>query len=402
MFKIKESLSILSFLVVFSTSLNAQQKYQAATVAFYNVENLFDTIVSVDYIDGTRSQNDPLYHVTIPEADIYKYDTVYFRGPYTHEAIQGKKVIRPQILQKDEFSPKGTKVWNHERYQRKLHQLSKVIVELGKEETKNAPVIVGLSEVETLQTVEDLANHPILKPYNYGAIHFNSFDARGIDLGLIYQKNRFQVTFAKPYPIEIYSPEGKRIYTRDILRVTGLLDGEEMTFLVNHWPSRSGGEKRSMPNRMKAAEAMKKIFDEIRAENPEAKIIAMGDFNDDPINPSIKIGMGAIGKKEKVQKEDIYNPMEAIYKKKGVGTLAYRDAWNLFDQFMMTGTLVDNAKQYDSYKIFKVEIYSPSYLRSPSGPYKGFPYRMFGGDTFYPEGYSDHFPIYTVLLRNVK
>lgn len=403
MFKIKDLITISSCLfLLFSTSVLSQQRFQSAAVAFYNVENLFDTIVSVDYIDGTRSPEDPLYHISIPKSDIHKYDTVYFRGPYTHEAIKGKKVIRPLILQEDEFSPRGAKVWNYERYQRKLHQLAVVIADLGKAETKTAPVIVGLSEVETFETVEDLANQELLKPYNYGVIHFNSFDSRGIDLGLLYQKERFKVTVAKPYPIEIFSAEGRRIYTRDILRVTGLLDGEEITFLVNHWPSRFGGEKRSQPNRMAAAKVMKEIFDEIRAEDPDAKIIAMGDFNDDPVNPSIKKGMGAIGDKKKVKKEDIYNPMEVIYKNKGVGTLAYRDAWNLFDQFLVTGTLVENSKNFDTYKMHKAEIYAPNYLRVPDGPYKGFPYRMYGGDTFYPDGYSDHFPIYTILLREVK
>jgi|26BtaG_2_1085354.scaffolds.fasta_scaffold00029_35 hypothetical protein len=404
MYKIKESLRLsILFFVLFSSLVFSQKNFQAATVAFYNVENLFDTIVSVDYVDGTRSPEDPLYHISIPKADIPKYDTVYYSGEYLYEKLEGKKVIRRLILQEDEFSPKGKKVWNYDRYQRKLHQLSVVIKDIGREDTGTAPVIVGLSEVETYQTVEDLANHPLLKPYNYGAIHFNSFDARGIDLGLLYQKDRFQVTLAKPYPIILRNPDtGRRIYTRDILRVTGLLDGEEITFLVNHWPSRSGGEKKSRPNRIEAAKVMKAIFDEIRAEDPKAKIIAMGDYNDDPVNVSIKEEMGTVGKKENVKDSDIYNPMESIYKKRGDGTLAYRDAWNLFDQFLVTGTLVEKNKKFDTYKMFKTEIYSPAYIRTPEGPYKGFPYRMFGGDTFYPDGYSDHFPIYTVLLREMK
>lgn len=399
MCKFNKSWPITVFVLIFlSTSLSAQQKYKSATVAFYNVENLFDTIVSVDYVDGTRKPDDPLYHISIPKSDISKYDTVAFSDRFTYELIDGKKIIRPLILQEDEFSPKGKKEWNSEKYYRKLHQLAKVISQIGKDETGTPPVIVGLSEVETKEVVEDLVAQPALKSYNYGVIHFNSFDARGIDLALIYQKSRFTVTLAKPYPIDIIGPDGKKIYTRDVLRVTGLLDGEEITFLVNHWPSRFGGEKRSQPNRMKAAEVEKAIFDEIRAENPDAKIIAMGDFNDDPINPSIKEGIGTVAKKEKVKKGDIYNPMESMYKK-GLGTLAYRDSWNLFDQFFVTGTLVDNEKKFDTYKLYKVEIFSPPYLYSPDGPYKGYPYRMFGGDTYYPDGYSDHFPIYTVLLR---
>lgn len=402
MFKIIKSLTKLTtILILFSTPLTAQQKYQSATVAFYNVENLFDTEVSAGYIDGTLPYTDPNYHISISVDDIVKYDTVSFKSRYTYENIEGKKIVRPLILQSEEFSPKGKKVWTQNRYNQKLKNLSEVIAELGKTETQTAPVIVGICEIENRKVVEDLISQPALKKYDYGIAHFNSFDARGVDVALIYQKSRFRVTKAKPYVVEIYNEDGSRVYTRDILRVTGFLDGEEITFLVNHWPSRSGGEKASMPKRHKAAEVMKGIFDEIRAENPNAKIIAMGDFNDDPVSPSIKGVMGAVGKKENVKDGDIYNPMESMFKK-GMGTLGYRDSWNLFDQFLATSTLVESNKKFDSYKIYKSEIFSPAYLITPEGQYKGYPFRMYGGDTYYANGYSDHFPVYTVLLREIK
>lgn len=401
MYKIIKSLTKFTFLVtLISTSLSAQNNYQAATVAFYNIENLFDTEISAGYIDGTRPYTDPNYHISIPVAEISKYDTVFFKERYTYENIEGKKIIRPLILQ-DEFSPTGKKVWTKERYNQKLKNISQVISQLGKTETQSAPVIVGICEIENRQVVEDLVNQPALKSFNYGVAHFNSFDARGVDVALIYQKERFKVTKAIPHVVEIFNDDGSRSYTRDILQVTGLLDGEEITFLVNHWPSRSGGEKASMPKRAKAAEVMKGIFDEIRAENPDAKIMAMGDFNDDPVSPSIKKIMGAKGDKEKVKDADIYNIMEPMYKK-GMGTLAYRDSWNLFDQILTTGNMVDNRKKYENYKIYKSEIFSPSYLVTPEGQYKGYPFRMYGGDTYYANGHSDHFPVYTVLLRQVK
>ena len=401
MFKINKSLTKLSVLLtLFSTSLFAQQKYQAATVAFYNIENLFDTEISTGYIDGTLSPTDPNYHISINVNDISNYDTVNFEGDYTYENISGKKIIRPLILQ-DEFSPTGKKVWTEERYNQKDKNISHVIAQLGKEETQSAPVIVGLCEIENRKTVEDIANSPELKKYDYGVVHFNSFDARGVDVALIYQKSRFQVTSAKPYVIEIFENDGSRDYTRDILRVTGLLDGEEITFLVNHWPSRSGGEQASRPRRQKAAEVMKGIYDEIRAENPEAKIMAMGDFNDDPVSPSLDKTMNAIPNKGKIKDSDIVNLMYTMFKN-GMGTLAYRDSWNLFDQFIVTGVMIDAQKKFESYKVFKTEIFSPDYLVQPDGQYKGYPYRMFSGDTFRAKGYSDHFPVYTVLLRSLK
>lgn len=402
MSKINKSLSYITlFVMLFSFNVSAQQKFKAATVGFYNLENLFDTEASVGYIDGTLSPDDPNYHISINVNDIPKYDTVAFRGRYTHENIAGKKIIRPLILQTEEFHPTGKKVWTTERYNQKLKNLSEVIAELGKSETQSAPVIVGLSEIENKEVVEDLVNQPALKRFDYGVVHFNSMDARGVDVALIYQKSRFQVTKAKPYEVEIFNSDGNRQYTRDILRVTGLLDGEEISILVSHWPSRSGGEQVSMPKRKKAAEVMKGIFDEIRAENPNAKILSMGDFNDDPVSPSIKQVLNTEGKKDKVKEGDIFNPMESMFKK-GMGTLGYRDSWNLFDQILVTGTLVEKNKNFDTYKVFKTEIFSAPYLITPEGQYKGYPFRMYGGDTFYAKGYSDHFPVYTVLLREMK
>ncbi len=401
-YKINKSLTYLTLFGLFlTTQLSAQQKFQAATVGFYNVENLFDTEISAGYIDGTRSPEDPNYHISISVDQIPNYETESFEGEFTYETVQGKKVIRPLILQKEEFSPSGKKVWTEEKYNQKLKNLAEVISELGKTETQSAPVIVGLCEIENRQNIEDLINQPALKKYDYGIAHFNSFDARGVDVGLIYQKSRFVITKAKPYVIEIFENDGSRDYTRDILRVTGLLDGEEITFLVNHWPSRSGGEQASRPRRMKAAEVMKGIYDEIRAENPNAKIMAMGDFNDDPVSPSLDKTMGAIPNKGKVKDSDIVNLMYMMFKS-GMGTLAYRDSWNLFDQFLVTGTLIDKDKKFESYKVFKTEIYSPSKLVQPDGQYKGYPYRMFSGDTFRAEGYSDHFPVYSILLRDIK
>lgn len=402
MSKIKFSLTqFLTSFFLLSTCLYSQEKFQSATVAFYNVENLFDTEMSAGYIDGTLTYTDPNYHISIKQSEIPNYDTVRFNERYTYENIEGKKIIRPLILQ-DEFSPNGKKVWTTERYQQKLKNLSHVISQLGKEESNTAPVIVGLVEIENRQTVQDLIDQSELKSYNYGITHFNSFDARGVDVAMIYQKNRFQVTEAKPYVIEIYNDDGTRDYTRDILRVTGVLDhDQEITFLVNHWPSRRGGEKASQPRREKAAEIMKGIYDEIRSQNPDAKIIAMGDFNDDPVSPSISKTLGAIGNKENAKKTDIVDLMMPLFKK-GMGTLAYRDSWNLFDQFFVTGTLIDKNKKFEDYKVYKTEIFSPSYLKTPEGQYKGYPYRMYGGDTYYPNGYSDHFPVYTILLRKVK
>jgi len=401
MFKFTKKITVfVTVSLLLTLNLNAQKNYISATIGFYNVENLFDTIESAGYINGNLEFNDPNYHITIPVNDITKYDTVLFKRQYTYENIKGKQIIRPLVLQ-DEFLPNGKKLWGAERYFQKINNISKVIAELGKDFTKTAPVIVGLAEVETKAVVEDITNSNALKKYNYGIVHFNSFDARGVDVALMYQKNRFKVTDSKPHPVFIFDKEGKRKYTRDILQVTGLLDGEEITFLVNHWPSRSGGEKASMPGRMEAAKVALEIINDLKVINKDAKVILMGDLNDDPNSPSIKEIFNPAGNMKNVKENGFYDPMIAMFKK-GIGTLAYRDSWNLFDQIISTASLVTTKKDYSTYKIFKTEIFKKDYLVTREGQFKGYPHRTWSGDTFRANGYSDHFPVYTILLKAAK
>lgn len=388
-------LSIIIF-VIFSKPMKAQKKqYQAAAVGFYNLENLFDTRVSAGYIDGTRDYQDQFYHINIDRSDIDKYDTVDCKCKLTKENLKGKKVIRELILT-EEFTPDGPKAFDSKKYNQKLKNLSKVISELGASVTKTAPAIVGVVEIESRQVLQDLVEQPSLKPYNYGIVHYNSLDKRGIDCGLIYQKDRFKVTKTKKYELEVYQPNGNRDYTRDIVRVDGYLDGEMIHVIVNHWPSRRGGEAASSPKREAAGELLKNIYKEIRDSEPNAKIIAMGDFNDDPVSPSIKKSLGAIWKENKLKDDSIFNLMGEMYQK-GFGTLAYRDGWNLFDQILVSNPLIGN--DYESFQVYKTEIYSPLYLISKEGSYKGYPNRMYGGDTYRANGYSDHFPVFTILLK---
>ena len=399
-YKIKKTLKHLYiFLFFFSVlTFGQEKKYQAATVGFYNLENLFDIYPSAGYIDGNLDYQDEFYHTSVKIDEIATLDTVDCKCRLTEDNLKGKKIIRRIILQ-DEFSPNSTKAWDEIKYQQKLTNLSKVISEIGKDVTQSAPVAMGLCEVENREVIQDLISQPSLKPYNYGIVHYNSLDKRGIDVGFIYQKDRIVIKSKRKYELEVFNVDGNRDYTRDILRVDALLDGEPITFLVNHWPSRSGGEAASFPKRKAAAELLKSIFEEIKAENNDAKIIAMGDFNDDPVSPSIAEYLGAKDNKNKLKSGDIYNAMGKMFKD-GYGTLAYRDGWNLFDQIITTASLVGN--DYESYKMYKTEIFSPQYLVSKEGQYKGYPNRMYGGDSYRFDGYSDHFPVYTILLREVK
>ena len=373
---------------------------RTAAVGFYNVENLWDTVKSVDYIDATLPAHHVNFHRSVP-LDSLKYLEITrdYKGPWDYDRIKGQKVVRKQILSED-FTPKSNKNYTYNIYQQKLKNIAQVISEIGFKYTKTAPAVVGLVEVENRQVVEALTQQDALKKYDYGVVHYNSFDARGIDVALIYQKKRFTVTNSYKKELVLFREDGKREYTRDLLVVSGILDGEKVAFFVNHWPSRRGGEAVSMPKRNAAAVLLKQEMDALQEKNPNIKLIAMGDFNDDPISPSFKNYLKAVGDEKELNEEFPYfNPMYKMYKK-GVASLAYRDAPNLFDQIIYSKNLVSGSSA-EEYTVYRTEVYAPAYLINKQGNYKGYPFRSWDGDKF-TGGYSDHFPVFTILQKEAK
>lgn len=345
---------MIVFLLFFFFSLHAQDReYKAVTIAAYNLENLFDTI------------NDP--------------------NKRDHQNPIG------------EMSPEEARIV----YPKKLANMAKVIADIGSKETGFPPAIVGVSEIENYKVLEDLVNQPRLKNYNYGIIHYDSPDNRSIDVALLYRKDIFQPLYHAPHEVVLYdrNDRTKRRYTRDILYVKGLLDGEEMHFLVNHWPSRGGGEKVSRPSRVKAAQVAKAVIDSVQKVEPEAKIILMGDLNDGPYNESVKVAIGAVDSRDKLEVPyGIYNPYEAMYKK-GAGTIGWRDGLDVFDQIMFTQPLTVR-NDFSSYRFYKAYIFNPPYLVTPRGRWKGYPFRSFAGSTW-TGGYSDHYPVYIMLIKEL-
>ncbi|MBT0606975.1 endonuclease/exonuclease/phosphatase family protein [Aequorivita echinoideorum] len=340
--------SLSVYLLAFSTVFAQKEKtYKVNTVAFYNVENLFD----------------------------YEDDPLIFD---------------------DDRTPEGKDHWTKEIYEAKLANMAKVISEIGEDVTGNSPAIIGVCEIENRRVLEDLLNEKPLVNKDYGIVHYDSPDRRGIDVALLYQKGLFTPTNSKSYELMIYDDEdrSKRVYTRDQLLVSGMLDGEKIHVIVNHWPSRSGGEERSRPKRIKAAELNKQIIDSLYSEDPYAKIITMGDLNDDPISPSVKDVLKTKNEREDLKMKELYNPMENMFKR-GMGTLAYRDGWNLFDQIIISSELAK--KDFSTYSFYKAGIFNKSYLETPRGQYKGYPFRSFVSG--YTGGYSDHFPVYIYLIK---
>ncbi|NAW52002.1 endonuclease [Elizabethkingia argentiflava] len=394
---------LFTLLLLVHASLFAQNYniIRVAAVGFYNVENLWDPYKSADYIDGTKPVGTPAFHRSIPVDSIPYLVHEAYQGQWSDALLIGKKVIREQYLN-DEFTAKSAKNYTEKIYHKKIYNIAQVISEIGRKYTKTAPAIVGLAEVENRQVLEALIEQPQLAKYNYGIVHFNSYDARGIDNGLIYQKGRFQLEKAWKKELKIFH-QGKREYTRDLLVVLGLLDGEKFAFFVNHWPSRRGGESISLPKRNAAAALLNQQMDSIRILDPEYKLIALGDFNDNPVSSSLKNYAKTTGSEDKVSEATPYfNPMYKMFKQ-GVASLAYQDAPNLFDQIFYSKNLIRNKESslQKTYTIYTTQVFAPDYLILKEGNYKGYPFRSWVGDKF-TGGYSDHFPVFSILQKPVN
>lgn len=328
----------------YSQKLEKDKKYFISAIGFWNVENLYDTL-----------------------NDQWKND--------------------------EEFTPTGKNSWDGPRYRTKIDHLSDVISQMAADVTPDGLAILGLCEIENKAVVQDLVNSPRLKKRNYQIVHIEGPDIRGVDPSFIYNPSYFKVIKAVSYHVTLVTDSSYK--TRDILVVSGSFLGEPLTVLVNHWPSRRGGELASRPNRNAAAKVARHIADSITKANPLAKVVLMGDFNDDPINVCIKNVLNTNGDYNKCTDEQYFNPMEKPYNE-GVGSLAWQDSWNLFDQTILNKNWFP--KKYETWQYYAVRIFNKAFLKSDFGNYKGYPFRTYSGGS-YTAGYSDHFPVFIVIAK---
>ncbi len=326
--------------LLFSLPVKPQAQPEKIAIGFYNLENLFDI------------QDDSL---TIDE----------------------------------EFTPSGLKRWTTELYQDKLQRLSKVIHLMDKEDKSGSLAVLGVCEIENRKVLEDLCTTELLRAKYYKIIHYNSPDARGVDVALLYQPKYFTVLYSQSRSLPLFDKDSMPRLTRDILLVKGKLGQQLVFILVNHWPSRRGGEE-SKQFRIVAAKLNRLIADSIQLANPDAALIIMGDFNDNPVDESLAKGIHALSDIKKVHKTSFYNPFYKNFRK-GEGTTSYNDAWHLFDQILISGNMLMKNKPinlvYETNLIFK-----KSFMFEKFGHWKNNPKRTFSGDQ-YNYGYSDHFPV---------
>lgn len=335
-------------LLCFFSSSAQTNKYKVSLIGFYNLENLYDT------------------------------------------------VDNPKVND-EEFLPNSERQYNSRIYKDKLERMSIVISQMGTDINPDGLAILGVAEIENDTVLTDLVNMPKLKDRKLKIVHYDSPDFRGVDVGMLYNPKYFKPLYSAPLFVKLPGGSKDSYFTRDILYAKGLMDGDTIHVFVNHWPSRSGGEERSIPARAAAASVCKHVVDSLMAINPQSKVIIMGDLNDDPISPSVVKVLKANGVEKKVKTTDLFNPWWEMYKK-GIGTLAYQDAWGLFDQIIVSGNWLP--KDQKGYFYQKASIFNKDFLVQKTGKFRGYSKRTWDGMT-YNYGYSDHFPVYIMLLKKV-
>lgn len=340
-------IKMILFLFLFCSILGFAQEKQYAVygVAFYNMENLFDTI-------HDEGKND--------------YD----------------------------FLPDGSYKWTSMKYKAKLKNMAHVLSKLGGKRLAGiGPSVIGVAEIENHRVLDDLIAQEAIKDRGYKYVHYEGIDARGIDCALLYNPMFFTPVESKLVPY--IKEEGDKYKTRGFLVVAGMLAGEEVTFIVNHWPSRAAVSA----VRERAGVQVRAIKDSLMAENPNVKVIIMGDFNDDPNNKSITDALGAKHTKKNLKDTDLFNPWWKTLMKDGIGTLMYRDAWNLFDQIIVSGNLVGDDRT--TLKYLNNAVFNPDFMFQKEGKYKGYPLRTTAGGVWM-NGYSDHLPTQIFLIKEIQ
>lgn len=346
----KNITTLLMSLFIVSTMIAQSKQYKIAAFGFYNLENFYDTINQPNVDD-------------------------------------------------DDFTPNGSYHYTGKIFMDKVDHLAEVISQIATDKTPDGLAFFGCAEIENRTVLETLVNHPKLKARNYQIVHYDGPDLRGVDCGFIYNPKYFKVLESRSIRVNLKEVVKDWRPTRDILYVKGVFGGvDTIHVFVNHWPSRRGGEEATAPLRNFAASISKKFIDSLMQINPNTKVVDMGDLNDNPTDPSMVKILKCVDKKENCKQGGLFNPWVDFYKK-GIGTLGYNDTWSLFDQQVIScGWL---PKNQNGYFYQGAHIFSKDFMIQKTGKYKGYPKRTWDFN-IYNAGYSDHFPTYITILREIN
>lgn len=342
-FEYKQHYLAIAFMLILAVSARNSFSQEASTVrlAFYNIENFFDV-----FEDSTRTYN--------------------------------------------AFTPEGEQHWTYFRFKQKRNNLYKTLVALGE---GDLPAVVGLCEVENEYVLNELIYKTPLKNGNYQVVHYESPDNRGIDVALLYRKDKLRLFHSEAIPlIDSLDPS---FVTRDILFCGFLTATDSLYVYVNHWPSRYGGQVETIGKRKLAALTLRQHIDRLLLKQANAKIVIMGDFNDSPEDESVTKWLQALAPAFETDHSLIHlftNPKELGFE----GTLKYQHAWQIFDHIILSKPLF-HAKQGLRYKAGSARIFTAPFLFEEDERHLGIKlHRTYSGPT-YIGGFSDHLPIYIDL-----
>ncbi len=353
----KRSFIVAALLLLMSLSASAQKTQQNYVIGFYNLENLFDI-----YDDPVKNDS--------------------------------------------EFLPEGKNKWTQAKYEKKLHNMAKVIRSMA-DNNKRWHTILGISEIENRLVIEDLVSQPEIADANYQIVHYDSPDRRGVDVALLYKPDQFTYLDSESIPFDFNSDidfsdtDTSYFKTRDILMVHGLIAGEHFAFYVAHLPSRVGGKGGNL--RSRGAEIIYNHSRRMEAKYPGIKIVAMGDMNDNPTDDSMAKYLHGQEHLENVTPTEFYSPYISMLKA-GYGSLCYQGVWSIYDLELVNynlahapdGGLKIQPVTKNHGKEYYGVVFKRPWLTTQKGQYKGYPFRTFSNGSFVG-GYSDHYPTYIVI-----
>ena len=353
----KRSFIVAALLLLMSLSASAQKTQQNYVIGFYNLENLFDI-----YDDPVKNDS--------------------------------------------EFLPEGKNKWTQAKYEKKLHNMAKVIRSMA-DNNKRWHTILGISEIENRLVIEDLVSQPEIADANYQIVHYDSPDRRGVDVALLYKPDQFTYLDSEAIPFDFNSDidfsdtDTSYFKTRDILMVHGLIAGEHFAFYVAHLPSRVGGKGGNL--RSRGAEIIYNHSREMEAKYPGIKIVAMGDMNDNPTDDSMAKYLHGQERLENVTPGEFFSPYISMLKA-GYGSLCYQGVWSIYDLELVNynlahapdGGLKIQPVTKNHGKEYYGVVFKRPWMTTQNGQYKGYPFRTFSNGAFVG-GYSDHYPTYIVV-----
>lgn len=347
----KHNYFLLALTLMLSVNASAQSEKMIRCIGFYNLENLFDTI---------------------------------------HD--EGKNDY--------EYLPDGGMHWTGLKYEHKVKNMAYALSQIGTDEDPRGAACIGVCEVENFGCLQAVAEK--MKDYgrNMVPVLLEGPDRRGVDCGFLYNPELFKMVSAKGHELKAHYADGGLVKSRLQLEIDGYLLGgkpEKIHIIVNHWPSRYGGELRSRATRDSAAMLTKSIIDSIYLKEPRAKIVIMGDLNDDPYNHSCAEVLQARKTREEVAEQGLFN---TLWQKldRGIGSLAYNGSWNLFDQIIISEPMMNEKLESGKWVYWKSQIFNKPFLTVQEGKDKGTPLRTHKGGVW-QDGYGDHYPTMIYLIK---